>query len=139
MNSTPKLTQLIKEWNKLKAQEEIIKEERTTLRSFILKEVEKAYPDKTRSARIQVGEYNVIRSVALKFKWDLSKLKKAIGEKIYKDIIKVKESVDEKRLEEKIKTGQLDQKTTLKACTTEYQERLLVNVKNESEEDSDKE
>jgi len=129
------LRKLVSKWNNIKNKELKLKKEKEAVRHSLIVEVDKRYPDKKRSARIEIGKFNVIRSAATKLVWDLAKLKKVVGERIYGQIINVKETVNEKVLDEKINAGLIVKADAKKACKAEYSERLLVNLKKENEEE----
>jgi len=128
--ATAKMKELVKEWNELREEEKRTKEKKNSLRGVLLKEITKTFPDKTRSARLEVGDYNVIRSAVPKFTWDFATLQKVLGNDLYEEVTKVKTTVDEKKMGEKIDEGIIDRKKLYKACDVKYEERLLVNANN---------
>jgi len=130
------IDKMAERFNDINVEMNKLKKEQTDLRLILLGQVLQKYPDESRAAKLEVGDFIVHRIVATKFKWDNDKLKKIIGDDLYTSVIDIKETVNEDRLSEKCKVGEIKKIDVLKACDVNYERRLSVKLKKEDSEET---
>jgi len=128
-----KIVDLVDRFGEIKNKIDELEKEKDEIRTKLINEIDKKFPDKKRSAKIEVGNFNVIRVEIPKIKWDLKKLENLIGEQLFKQITKIKTTVDEDKVENFIKDKKIDKKAIFKVTKVNYQEQLRVNLKSEKD------
>jgi hypothetical protein len=123
------LKELLEEWLKYKKDEKELEIYFSVLRKVLLERVKGSCPDEKKPGRVNIEEYDILRVVSPKLKWNYKKLEELVGKAEYSKIIKLKPTIDkegERRIKKLLDEEKISRAELRKTRSVDFQISLKV-------------